>query len=71
MLTRVKLIEDWRWVMRKAWSIRMAVVAAFFSGATTAILIDHALRMTHRQSSISFTLVSMSSPTKEPLQNVS
>ena len=37
MLTRVKLIDDWRWVIRKAWSIRLAVVAALFSGAEVLV----------------------------------
>ena len=32
-MKRLALIDDWRRILRKAWSIRMAALAAFFSGA--------------------------------------
>lgn len=37
MISKMKLIDDWHWVIRKAWSIRMAVVAAIFSGAEVLV----------------------------------
>ena len=27
------LIGEWRWVVRKAWSLRLAIIAGLFSGA--------------------------------------
>ena len=37
MISKMKLIDDWHWVIRKAWSIRLAVVAAIFSGAEVIV----------------------------------
>lgn len=33
----MKLIEDWRRVLRRAWSIRMILLAGFFSGLEVAV----------------------------------
>lgn len=32
-MKRVKLVDDWRHVLRKAWSVRLISVAAVLSGA--------------------------------------
>lgn len=39
----MEFIEDWRAVLRKAWSIRMILLAGFFSGAETVMQITVAL----------------------------
>lgn len=33
----MRLIDDWRTVLRKAWSIRLALVAAVFAGLEMAL----------------------------------
>ena len=33
----MKPIHDWRWVMRKAWSIRLAIIAGLFSAAEVVL----------------------------------
>ena len=33
----MKLIEDWRWVVRKAWSVRLIILAAALSGVEVAL----------------------------------
>lgn len=35
----MKLIDDWRWVLRRAWSMRLAVLAACLSASEVAIQI--------------------------------
>ena len=32
MKRRVQVIKDWRWVLRKAWSVRLMFLAAILSG---------------------------------------
>jgi len=31
------LIGEWRWVIKKAWSVRLAIVAGLFSGAEVVL----------------------------------
>lgn len=31
----MKLIDDWNWVLRKAWSVRLLIVAAVLTGFET------------------------------------
>jgi len=33
----MRLIDDWRWTIRYAWSIRLIIVAGFFAGAEVAL----------------------------------
>ncbi len=33
----MKLIEDWHFVMRRAWSARLMIIAALLSGAETVV----------------------------------
>jgi len=33
----MKPIHDWRWVLRKAWSVRLAVVAGLFSALEVVV----------------------------------
>lgn len=33
----MKLVDDWKKILRRAWSIRMAIIAAVFSGAEVAL----------------------------------
>lgn len=33
----MKAVQNWRWVLRKAWSVRLAVIAGLFSGAEIAM----------------------------------
>lgn len=30
-MRKLKPVDNWRWVLRKAWSVRLAVVAGLFS----------------------------------------
>ena len=39
----MEFIEDWRAVLRKAWSIRLILLAGFFSGAEAVVQIAVAL----------------------------
>ena len=40
---RLQLIENWRVVLRRAWSVRLIVLAALLTGAETAIGVMTAL----------------------------
>ena len=33
----MKLVEEWKWVIRKAWSFRLGGLAAVFSGAEVVV----------------------------------
>ena len=35
----MKLIDDWQWVLKKAWSIKLILLAGFFSGLEAAMQI--------------------------------
>lgn len=35
----MKLIDEWRYVLRRTWSIRMILLAGFFSGAEAVVQI--------------------------------
>lgn len=35
----MKLIDDWRWVVTKAWSLRLAALAALLSGLEVALAV--------------------------------
>ena len=37
----MELIEDWRKVLRKAWSIRLIILAAILNGAEVCVSIWH------------------------------
>jgi hypothetical protein len=36
-IKRWRLIDDWHWVAKKAWSVRLIALAALLSGAEVAI----------------------------------
>lgn len=33
----MRLVEDWRWVFAKAWSIKLALISALLQGATFVV----------------------------------
>lgn len=37
MSTRLPLVDDWRRIMRRAWSVRLALLSALLSGAEFAL----------------------------------
>lgn len=36
-MRNIKPVSNWRWVLRKAWSVRLAVVAGLFSALEVVI----------------------------------
>ena len=39
----MRLVDDWKWVLRKTWSIRLILLAGLFSGLEAAMQIAMAM----------------------------
>lgn len=44
-MPEIRLISDWRWVLRRAWSVRLLAVAALLSGAEVALAVASAYQI--------------------------